>query len=48
MLFLDGAYTFSGRWASFHRVRRPQPDELLQLLDSLSRRIVPLLERRGI
>jgi len=48
MLFLDGAYTFSGSRASFHRARRPQPDELLQLLDSLSRRIVRLLERRGL
>ena len=48
MLFLDGAYTFSGSRASFHRARRPQPDELLQLLDSLSRRIVQLLERRGL
>jgi len=48
MLFLDGAYTFSGSRASFHRARRPQPDDLLQLLDSLSRRIVRLLERRGL
>jgi hypothetical protein len=31
--------------ASFHRARRAQPDELLQLLDSLSRRFVRLLER---
>jgi hypothetical protein len=47
MLFLDGAYTFRGRSATFHRARRPQPDELVKLLDSLSRRIVRLLERRG-
>jgi hypothetical protein len=48
MLFLDGAYTFRGCRATFHRARRPQPDELLKLLDSLSRRIVRLLERRRL
>jgi len=48
MLFLDGAYTFKGIKASFHRARRPRPDELVNLLGSLSRRIVRLLERRGL
>ena len=48
MLFLDGAYTFRGTKASFHRARRLQPDELAKLLASLSRRIVRLLERRGL
>jgi len=48
MLFLDGAYTFSGQRASFHRARRPSNAELAQLLDTLSRRIVRLLERRGV
>jgi hypothetical protein len=46
MLFLDGAYTFSGRGPSFHRARRPTDTELAQLLDTLSRRSVRLLERR--
>ena len=48
MLFLDGAYTFRGTKASLHRARRLQPDELAKLLASLSRRIVRLLERRGL
>ena len=48
MLFLDGAYTFRGAKASFHRARRLQPDEWAKLLASLSRRIVRLLERRGL
>ena len=48
MLFLDGAYTFRGTKASFHRARRLQPDALAKLLASLSRRIVRLLERRGL
>jgi hypothetical protein len=48
MLFLDGAYTFSGRGPSFHRARRPTDTELAQLLDTLSRRIVRVLERRGL
>jgi ribosomal protein S27E len=48
MLFLDGAYTFRVTKASFHRARRPRPNDLLKLLDSLSRRIVRLLERRGL
>ena len=48
MLFLDGAYTFRGTKASFHRARRLQPDEWAKLLASLSRRIVRLLERRGL
>jgi hypothetical protein len=48
MLFLDGAYSFSGQRPTFHRARRLPPDELLKLLDSLSRRIVRLLERRGL
>jgi hypothetical protein len=48
MLFLDGAYTFRGRGAAFHRACRPSDAELTQLLDTLSRRIVRLLERRGL
>jgi len=48
MLFLDGAYTFSGRGPSFHRARRPTDTELAQLLDTLSWRIVRVLERRGL
>jgi hypothetical protein len=48
MLFLDGAYTFRGNRGTFHRARRPSDFELAQLLDSLSRRIVRVLERRGL
>ena len=48
MLFLDGAYTFRGRGAAFHRARRPSDAELAQLLETLSWRIVRLLERRGL
>jgi hypothetical protein len=47
MLFLDGAYTFIGSIVTFHRARRPHPDELAKLLGNLSRRIARLLERRG-
>jgi len=42
MLFLDGAYTFKGIKASFHRARRPLPDELVNLLGSLRCRIARL------
>ena len=48
MLFLDGAYTFRGKRAIFHRTRRPTSEELHRLLDSLSRRIVRVLQRRGL
>ncbi|NNL05977.1 MAG: IS91 family transposase, partial [Xanthomonadales bacterium] len=48
MLFLDGAYTFHGTRAIFHRARRPTSEELNHLLDTLSRRIVRVLERRGL
>ena len=48
MLFLDGAYTFSGQRVSFHRARRPSNAELAQLLGTLSRRIVRVLVRRGL
>jgi ribosomal protein S27E len=48
MLFLDGAYTFRERGADFHRARRPGNARLGQLLETLSRRIVRLLERRGL
>jgi len=56
MLFLDGAYRFGSRNARFHRARRATSDDpgsgpgqvLAQLLDSLSRRIVRVLERRGL
>jgi hypothetical protein len=47
-LFLDGAYAFRGKRAVFHRAYRPTGDELNRLLDSLSRRIVRVLERRGL
>ena len=47
-LFLDGAYRFAGGKASFYRARRSTRDELAKLLDALSRRIVRLLERRGL
>jgi len=48
MLFLDGAYAFRGKRAVFHRACRPTGDELNRLLDSLSRRIVRVLERCGL
>jgi len=48
MLFLDGAYRFDGNKARFHRARRASHDELVQLLDTLSRRIIRVLERRGL
>ena len=48
MLFLDGAYTFFGNRPAFHRARRPTSEELHHLLDTLSRRIVRVLERRGL
>jgi len=48
MLFLDGAYTFSGNRPTFHRARRPAGEELNRLLETLSRRIVRVLERRGL
>ena len=48
MLFLDGAYTFSGSRPTFHRARRPTGEELNHLLDTLARRIVRVLERRGL
>jgi hypothetical protein len=45
MLFLDGAFTFSSHRPAFQRARRPDHEQLHQLLDTLSRRIVRLLER---
>lgn len=36
MLFLDGAYTFRGKRANFHRARRPTSEALHRLLDTLS------------
>jgi hypothetical protein len=48
MLFLDGAYTFGDRSVSFHRATPPTGAELTALLDTISRRIVRLLERRGL
>ena len=48
MLFLDGAYACRGKRAGFHRARRPTGDELTRLLDRLSRRMVRVLERRGL
>ena len=48
MLFLDGAYSFRGSRAIFHRARRPQREDIVRLLHSLSGRIVRLLERRGL
>ena len=47
LLFLDGAYRFAGNKVRFHRARRATHDQLLKLLDTLSRRIVRVLERRG-
>ena len=56
MLFLDGAYRFVGNKARFHRARwvtsedpGSSPGQVLAgLLDTLSRRIVRVLERRGL
>ena len=48
MLFLDGAYRFSTTRPTFHRARPPAGEELNDLLDTLSRRIVRVLERRGL
>jgi hypothetical protein len=48
MLFLDGACAFRGKRTVFHRACRPTCDELNRLLDTLSRRIVRVLERRGL
>jgi anti-sigma regulatory factor (Ser/Thr protein kinase) len=48
MLFLDGAYRFGSRKARFHRARRATNDDLARLLDTLSQRIVGVLERRGL
>ena len=48
MLFLDGAYCFSTTRPAFHRARPPAGEELNDLLDTLSRRIVRVLERRGL
>jgi hypothetical protein len=48
MLFLDGAYQFHGSRVTFHRTRRPDNSELIGLLDTLSRRIIRVLERRGL
>ncbi|MGD8357164.1 MAG: transposase [Lysobacterales bacterium] len=48
MLFLDGAYSFYGNRPTFHRARRPAGEELNELLDTLSHRIVRVLEHRGL
>jgi ribosomal protein S27E len=48
MLFLDGAYAFRPKRAVFHRACQPTGDELNRLLDTLSRRILRVLERRGL
>jgi ribosomal protein S27E len=48
MLFMDGAYTFKGGQATFHRADPPSRDNLVKLLHALSGRIVRLLERRGL
>jgi hypothetical protein len=48
MLFRDGAYQFHGSRVTFHRARRPDNSELIGLLDTLSRRIARVLERRGL
>ena len=48
MLFLDGAYSFYGNRPTFHRARRPAGEELNDLLDTLSRRIVRVLQHRGL
>lgn len=41
-----GACTFSGNRPTFHRARRPVGEELNDLIDTLSRCIVRVLERR--
>jgi len=48
MLFLDGAYTFSGNRPTFHRAHRPAGEELNELVDTLSRRIVRALGCCGL
>jgi hypothetical protein len=48
MPFLDGVYTFGGQRVSFHQVRRPSNAELVQLLGTLSRRIVRMLLWGGL
>ncbi len=48
MLFLDGAYTFTGGQATFHRAHRPRRDDLVKLMHRLSGRVVRLLARRGL
>jgi hypothetical protein len=48
MLFLDGAYRFANNQAAFHRASRPTCEELDNLLVTLTRRIVRVLERRGL
>ena len=48
MLFLDGAYIVRGKPPVFHRARRPDGEELNDLLETLSQRIVRVLERRGL
>jgi hypothetical protein len=56
MLFLDGAYRVGGNKVRFHRARRTTNEDpgsspgqaLTHLLDALSRRIVRVLERRGL
>jgi hypothetical protein len=48
MPFLDEAYTFGGQRVPFLRAHRPINAELVQLLGTLSRRIVRMLVRRGL
>lgn len=48
MLLLGGAYAFGDKRSTFHRAHRPSDEELHRLLDTLSRRIVRVLERRGL
>ena len=48
MPVLDGAYMFSANRPTFHQARQPGGEELNDLLDTLSRRIVRLLERHGL
>ncbi len=43
-----GSNRFGNRKARFHRARRATHDRLAQLLNTLSQRIVRVLERRGL
>ena len=48
IMYLDGAYTFSEGRAEFHNIPTPRPTEVNQLLITISKRVVKLLEKRGL